>query len=140
MVIAQDTNQFHSVYPAVSNVLGNLNFGLENSGDSIYLFNAHQDTIIALNFSNSSPFPRCANGFGRTLENKYMNATQVDSMSWFCGCVGGSPGEAYFPCIEPIIFSEFNLGKLNLLHNAEDWVELKNNSSKHKKLKKKKSI
>jgi len=63
------------------------------------------------------------------LENKNTSMVQLDSLSWFCGCIGGSPGEAYFPCYEPIIFSEFNLGKLSITHNAEDWVEIKNNTN-----------
>jgi hypothetical protein len=81
-----------------------------------------------MQYTNDSPFPRCADGFGRTLENKYPSAISIDSLSWFCGCIAGSPGEAYFPCDEPVIFSEFNLGKQTMAHNAEDWIELKNNT------------
>ena len=128
LVVAQDTQLFHSVYPTVNNVVGNLRFGFENSMDSIYIFRPNSDTLLAMQFSNDAPFPRCADGFGRTLENKYPNAISIDSLSWFCGCIAGSPGEAYFPCDEPVIFSEFNLGKQTIAHNAEDWIELKNNT------------
>ena len=128
LVVAQDTQQFHSVYPTVNNVVGNLRFGFENSLDSIYIFRPNSDTLLAMQFSNEAPFPRCANGFGRTLENKYTTSISLDSLSWFCGCIAGSPGEAYFPCDEPVIFSEFNLGKITIAHNAEDWIELKNNT------------
>jgi hypothetical protein len=128
LVVAQDTQQFHSIYPTVNNVVGNLRFGFENSLDSIYIFRPNSDTLLAMQFSNEAPFPRCANGFGRTLENKYTTSISLDSLSWFCGCIAGSPGEAYFPCDEPVIFSEFNLGKVTIAHNAEDWIELKNNT------------
>jgi hypothetical protein len=128
LVVAQDTQLFHSVYPTVNNVVGNLRFGFENSMDSIYIFRPNNDTLLAMQYTNDSPFPRCADGFGRTLENKYPNAISIDSLSWFCGCIAGSPGEAYFPCDEPVIFSEFNLGKQTIAHNAEDWIELKNNT------------
>jgi len=128
LVVAQDTQLFHSVYPTVNNVVGNLRFGFENSIDSIYIFRPNSDTLLAMQFSNDAPFPRCADGFGRTLENQYTTTISLDSLSWFCGCIAGSPGEAYFPCDEPVIFSEFNLGKQTIAHNAEDWIELKNNT------------
>lgn len=128
-MVAQDTQLFHSVYPTITNVVGNLRFGFDNSMDSIYIFRPNSDTLLAMQYTNDSPFPRCADGFGRTLENKYPNAISIDSLSWFCGCIAGSPGEAYFPCDEPVIFSEFNLGKQTIAHNAEDWIELKNNTN-----------
>jgi hypothetical protein len=129
LVVAQDTQLFHSIYPTITNVVGNLRFGFDNSMDSIYIFRPNSDTLLAMQYTNDSPFPRCADGFGRTLENKYPNAISIDSLSWFCGCIAGSPGEAYFPCDEPVIFSEFNLGKQTIAHNAEDWIELKNNTN-----------
>jgi hypothetical protein len=129
LVVAQDTQLFHAIYPTVTNVVGNLRFGFENNMDSIYIFRPNSDTLLAMKFTNDQPFPRCANGFGRTLENKQTNAISLDSLSWFCGCIAGSPGEAYFPCDEPVIFSEFNLGKSTIANNAEDWIELKNNTN-----------
>jgi len=129
LVVAQDTQLFHAIYPTVTNVVGNLRFGFENNMDSIYIFRPNSDTLLAMKFTNNQPFPRCANGFGRTLENKQTNAISLDSLSWFCGCIAGSPGEAYFPCDEPVIFSEFNLGKSTVANNAEDWIELKNNTN-----------
>lgn len=129
LVVAQDTQLFHAIYPTVTNVVGNLRFGFENNMDSIYIFRPNSDTLLAMKFTNDQPFPRCADGFGRTLENKQTNAISLDSLSWFCGCIAGSPGEAYFPCDEPVIFSEFNLGKSSVANNAEDWIELKNNTN-----------
>jgi hypothetical protein len=129
LVVAQDTQLLHAIYPTVTNVVGNLRFGFENNMDSIYIFRPNSDTLLAMKFTNDQPFPRCANGFGRTLENKQTNAISLDSLSWFCGCIAGSPGEAYFPCDEPVIFSEFNLGKSTIANNAEDWIELKNNTN-----------
>ncbi|MFM7565404.1 MAG: lamin tail domain-containing protein [Flavobacteriales bacterium] len=129
LVVAQDTQLFHAVYPTITNVVGNLRFGFDNNMDSIYIFRPNNDTLLAMKYTNDAPFPRCADGFGRTLENKFTNAIQLDSLSWFCGCIAGSPGMAYFPCDEPVIFSEFNIGKLNINHNAEDWIEIQNVSN-----------
>jgi hypothetical protein len=129
LVVAQDTQVFHSLHPTITNVVGNLNFGFDNKMDSIYIFRPNNDTLLAMQYTNDAPFPRCADGFGRTLENKYSNSVNLDSLSWFCGCIAGSPGTAYYPCDEPVIFSEFNLGKPTIAFNAEDWIELKNNTN-----------
>lgn len=126
LVIAQDTVKFKLEYPTVTNVIGNTSFGWENNGDSIYVFDPRRNTIIAMQYNNQDPFPKCADGYGRTMENLYPETQSLDSLSWNCGCIGGSPGEAYFPCMEELIVSEFNLGKLNINHNAEDWIEIKN--------------
>ncbi|MFM7664465.1 MAG: CotH kinase family protein, partial [Bacteroidota bacterium] len=129
LVIAQDTTLFKSIYPGVNNVTGGTVFGWENNEDSIYVLAPHNESIVAMHYNDDAPYPRCADGYGRTMENKYINDQILDSTSWFCGCIGGSPGEAYQPCQEELIVSEFNLGKVEILHNAEDWIELKNNSS-----------
>jgi hypothetical protein len=128
LVVAQDTVLFKSIYPEVYNVTGGTVFGWENNEDSIYILGPHNENIVAMHYNNEAPYPRCADGYGRTMENKYADAQILDSTSWFCGCIGGSPGEAYHPCKEDLIVSEFNLGKVEILHNAEDWIELKNNS------------
>jgi hypothetical protein len=128
LVVSQDTALFHSIYPEVYNVTGGTVFGWENNEDSIYVLGPHNESIVAMHYNDDAPYPRCADGYGRTMENKYINEQILDSTSWFCGCIGGSPGKAYQPCQEELIVSEFNLGKIEILHNAEDWIELKNNT------------
>ena len=129
LVVAQDTALFKGLYPEVHNVTGGTVFGWENNEDSIYVLGPHNESIVAMHYHDDAPYPRCADGYGRTMENKFTDAQILDSTSWFCGCIGGSPGEAYQPCKEELIVSEFNLGKMEILHNAEDWIEIKNNSS-----------
>jgi len=128
LVIAQDTALFHSVYPEVQNMTGGTLFGWENNEDSIYLLDPQERRVIALHYEDEAPYPRCADGYGRSMENKYTDAQVFDQNAWFCGCIGGSPGVAYGPCKEDLIVSEFNLGKDQLIYNAEDWIELKNNT------------
>lgn len=129
LVVAQDTALFKSIYPQVDNVTGGTVFGWENNEDSIYVLGPRNENIVAMHYNDDAPYPRCADGYGRTMENKFTDAQILDSTSWFCGCIGGSPGEAYQPCKEELIVSEFNLGKVEILHNAEDWIEVKNNTS-----------
>jgi len=129
LVVAQDTALFKGLYPEVHNVTGGTVFGWENNEDSIYVLGPHNESIVAMHYHDDAPYPRCADGYGRTMENKFTDVQILDSNSWFCGCIGGSPGEAYQPCKEELIVSEFNLGKMEILHNAEDWIEIKNNTS-----------
>jgi hypothetical protein len=117
------------VYPNVTNVIGSTRFGWTNSEDSIYLFAPNQDTVIAMKFEGNWSSMRCADGFGRTMENGVLNTKDFNKNVWFCGCIGGSPGEAYGPCNEEIVVSEFNLGKDQIPYNAEDWIEFQNTGS-----------
>jgi hypothetical protein len=86
------------------------------------------DLVLQTVYTDSLPFPLCADGWGRTLENRYSGSSQLDSSSWFCGCIAGSPGMAYTPCAEPVYFSEINYNNISVNYNAGDWVELKNNT------------
>ena len=129
LVITQDTARFHQLYPEVGNHQGSTRFGWENDEDSIYVIGPHDERVIAMSYGNSFPYPRCADGYGRTMENRESSSNVLDSTVWFCGCIGGSPGKAYSPCNEELIVSEFNLGKAEIMYNAEDWIELKNNTS-----------
>lgn len=125
LVICEDTTLFHSTYPQVTNVVGGSGFGWSNKWDSIRVFNPFEDLVLSAYYSDETPFPKCADGWGRTLENNNLPQLPLDSTSWFCGCIGGSPGEAYSPCEEPIVVSEFN----NTSYDALDWIELYNNTS-----------
>jgi hypothetical protein len=50
------------------------------------------------------------------------------SSTWFAGCVGGSPGTNYQPCISPIQITEINYsGRSDF--NTGDWLELKNTTN-----------
>lgn len=128
LVIAQNINLFQNIYPNVGNVIGNTTFGWNNSGDSICLLAPNEDTLFAFSFNNNDPYPRCADGYGRTLENNSTQETYFSPEIWFCGCIGGSPGQAYFPCQESIIVSEFNLNKTGASYDAGDWIEVFNAS------------
>ena len=129
LVVAEDSIKFKNLYPGITNWVGSTHFGWNNTKDSIYLIAPNRKAVIAMHYTNNRPYPRCANGYGRTMENRIVNQQQLDSTVWFCGCIGGSPGKAYTPCKEDLIISEFNLGKKTVLNNSDDWIELKNNTS-----------
>ena len=129
LVVCEDTNLFISTYPEVNNFVGGTGFIWSNKWDSVKLYNPFENLRVSAVYSDESPYPKCADGWGRTLENKNIPVLPLDSLSWFCGCIGGSPGEAYSPCEEPIIISEFNYNNSNSSYDAGDWIELYNNTS-----------
>ncbi|MEI6749718.1 MAG: lamin tail domain-containing protein [Bacteroidota bacterium] len=124
IVIVEDTALFHACYPGIP-CLGPLGFGFSNKSENLSLLNLTRDTIISFRYADSFPWPEAADGYGRTLELRSSAANINDGGSWFAGCMGGSPGEAYSPCEEPIIFSEINYNSAGTA-DAGDWVELNN--------------
>jgi hypothetical protein len=129
LVICQDTNLFKAQYPSVLNFVGATGFPWSNSYDSILLYNQNNEVVLNAIYRDKAPFPECADGWGRTLENSYMNEVQLDAEDWFCGCIGGSPGKAYEPCIEPITFTEINYNNSIPEFYAGDWIEIRNNTT-----------
>jgi len=129
LVICQDTNLFKAQYPTVMNFVGATGFPWSNSYDSILLYNQNNELVLNAIYRDKSPFPECADGWGRSLENSFMNEVQLDPEDWFCGCIGGSPGKAYEPCIEPVSFTEINYNNMFDQYNAGDWIEIRNNTS-----------
>jgi hypothetical protein len=129
LVVCQDTNLFKMEYPSVSNFVGATGFPWSNKMDSIKLYNGFNQVAIQMEYRDELPFPVCADGWGRSLENKLFQSSPLDSSVWFCGCIGGSPGKAYTPCYESVQFTEINYNNKLTSVNAGDWVELHNNSN-----------
>jgi hypothetical protein len=126
LVICEDEDMFHATHPDVTNYVGGTGFGWNNSQDSVQLYNAVGDLVLMAIYRDDNPYPVCADGWGRTLENKHPETSVLDSLTWFCGCIGGSPGKAYEPCQEPIAFTEINYNNISTEYNAGDWVEIRN--------------
>ena len=127
LVLANDLTKFKTIYPSVSNVLGPITITFGNNGDTLELLNAANVKALTIGFDDSGDWPQCADGNGRTLENSIVNqATDLLKPTvWFDGCMGGSPGRAYTPCQEFLIFNEINY-KSPTTADGGDWVELWN--------------
>ncbi len=131
LVICEDTNMFKNTYPTVTNFVGVTGFPWSNKFDSIQVYDAFKRLVINTIYTDEKPFPICADGWGRTLENQFLNSVKIDSSNWFCGCIGGSPGAKYTPCNEPLLISEINYNNISAVYNAGDWIEIKNNSTQN---------
>ncbi len=129
LVVCEDTLLFKLHYPTVSNFVGSTGFSWSNKEDSVFILNGTGKVAITYYYADDYPFPHCADGFGRTLENGESKSNLTDATIWFCGCIGGSPGKAYVPCNEQLIFNEINYNSVFAIHNAGDWFEVKNTTS-----------
>jgi hypothetical protein len=125
LVFCQDSvkfDQFHSI----PNRIGNFPFGLNNSWDSIKIFDASLTPVVQMKYVDSIPWPKGADGYGRTLELLQVGADLNDFNSWRTGCVLGSPGGPRQPCTnERLIVSEINYSS-DPSDDSEDWIELRN--------------
>jgi len=126
LVLSEDPETFHSVHSDVP-VLGPLGFKFGNSGETLKIFNYLKNPVITFAYSDSIPWPECADGWGRTLEIIDPGGDVNDPENWGCGCMLGTPGGPHSNCTESIIFSEINYNSADWA-DAGDWVELFNSS------------
>ena len=88
LVLVKDAADFSSVYPDLTNYLGDIGFGFGGS-DAVRLFNA--DHILQDEVTYNSTWTDCANATGKTLE---LIASDLDNSlpeSWDCSNTNGSP-------------------------------------------------
>lgn len=128
LVLVQDTAEFFTQHPGVTNVLGNFIFPLGNDGDSLSLRDFLGHVVTAFKFDDNQPWPATADGFGRTMEFAFDLADPKLPASWFAGCIGGSPGTGYSPCMENPIVEEINYHS-SPTSDAGDWFEIMNSSA-----------
>ena len=98
LVVSNNIEKFHDVYPQVNNVIGPFDFGLSSDGEQIRIYNADEEKFVDMTYGVEAPWPENVSGTGRTLELEYPSADLNDPNSWFAGCIGGSPGGPYEEC------------------------------------------
>ncbi len=125
LVLAKNMELFQTQYPDVTNVIGPFYFDLNGDGDLIRLVDPLNEEFLSVSFDDILPWPMIADGGGRTLELDSNTADLNLPESWFAGCMFGSPGEAYHPCPEKIVFTEINY-ESSPTANAGEWVEIRN--------------
>lgn len=123
LVVYEDGVKFAAQFPSVTNKVGPLCFKLNNAGQQIVLRDKDNKLITSVNYLGD--WQCSADGKGRTLQLLTPTSIPDNAASWFAGCMGGSPGVAYTPCVENLICSEINYNSLPS-QDAGDWIELYN--------------
>lgn len=127
LVVGNDNAKFTAEFPSVTNYMGEMTFSFGNDSDEVRLFDNAGTQKLFMHYTDSLPWPDAADGTGRTLELSDPNITPDDPSNWFVGCMHGSPGTAFIPCNDPLVFDEINYNSDTLL-DAGDWIELYNHS------------
>lgn len=129
LVVYEDSLQFATVHPTVTNKIGPLCFKLNNNGQRIEMHDSNNAFVYGVTYDDQFPWPEITDGYGRTLQ--LINVANLPNQynSWKAGCVGGSPGLPYSPCDQenPII-TEVNYNAA-ITSDAGDWFELYNKSN-----------
>ena len=124
-LICQDIEQFKKQYPDIINCTGSFLWSVKQKKETLNLFDSQNNLHFSFSYVDSLPWPKCADGHGRTMEIKDKNGNFNDGRNWFSGCIGGSPGREYSNCDEKIIISEINYNSSSSL-DVGDWVEIRN--------------
>lgn len=128
LVLVDNPTRFDALHPGVTR-LGPIGFEFSNSGEVVTLKNNANQVMIQFTYDDSLPWNKCADGLGRTLELIDPAVSPTDPTNWRCGCIKGSPGEAFSPCSsETLVISEINYKSL-LTEEAGDWVEIWNKTN-----------
>ncbi|MEN9340437.1 MAG: hypothetical protein RIQ62_1749 [Bacteroidota bacterium] len=123
LVVYEDSLKFATQFPTVTNKIGPLCFKLSDGGQKLLLRDKDSKIIFSVDFADT--WQCSTDGNGRTLQLVSSTSIPNNAASWFAGCIGGSPGVAYTPCVENPIYSEINYNS-SLTQDAGDWIELYN--------------
>lgn len=95
LVIARDTTLFQTVYPSVTNVIGNFPFGLNNAGEWVALLAPGGCVVDEVTYGVAAPWPATPNGAGPSLALKQSALDNSQPANWSASSQdGGTPGAA----------------------------------------------
>ena len=92
IVLSEDTLIFKSFHPNVDLIYGNFEFGLNNSGEKLRLFDNYGNYIDSLTYDDTEPWQVNADGLGYTLQLINYELDNSKSLSWESTLLYGSPG------------------------------------------------
>ncbi|MFD0895816.1 lamin tail domain-containing protein [Luteolibacter ambystomatis] len=95
MLVVGNTTAFPFRYGSGLPVAGQYGGSLSNSGETVRVANAADDTIASINYGIASPWPAAANGTGAAmvLKNPFANPNQGLGVNWRASYnPGGNPG------------------------------------------------
>jgi len=132
VVVAERDSLLNINYPTVPYV-GPTNFGLQNSSESIKVFDNNNVLIDEVSYADIAPWPTSADGNGMSLSliSPFLNNNSGSSWT-VSGVIGGTIGYAnniICGAAPPnIVINEINY-KSSISYNPGDWVELYNNEA-----------
>ena len=93
LVLCKNTDTFSQLFPSVSNVEGDLAFGLDAAGELIRLFDSNGLLVDKVEYNDEDPWPEEPDGDGPTLELNDPFQDNNMAENWAASiCDGGTPG------------------------------------------------
>ncbi len=90
LVVCKNINKFTEVYPAVTNVIGNTEFGLSASTDMVQLYNGNNLLIDSVLYLDENPWPKITKGKTISLYNPFSDNSK--GVNWKSSINNGTPG------------------------------------------------
>ncbi|MBI4645356.1 MAG: CotH kinase family protein [Bacteroidia bacterium] len=140
VVVVNDNNKFQYVYPNVYNYLSGLEFGFDNGGEPLRLFDGCMNLLDIVNYDDTLPWPETPDGFGSTLELIDPSYDNNKAESWRANLLlYGTPGThnglvnveniEYSKSNNILIYPNPSQDLLNLYLKNQDYFNLKVNIS-----------
>ncbi|MCB9248742.1 MAG: CotH kinase family protein [Ignavibacteriales bacterium] len=92
LILSEDITEFKTFYPTTKNVIGNFDFGLNNSGETVRLFDNYGNIIDSLTYDDKDPWPIDADGNGYTLQLINHELDNSLAENWASPIIYGTPG------------------------------------------------
>jgi parallel beta-helix repeat protein len=93
LVLCRESSKFKSLYPEVTNYLGDMTFGLSSDGEMIKLYSQDFVLIDSLIYGVTAPWATEANGYGSTLELISPDLDNTKPENWVASQKHGTPGK-----------------------------------------------
>lgn len=110
IIIAYDTTAFHNLFPAVTNYVGPMGFGLAGGGELIRLYNNTGTLVDTVHYDDVAPWPTTPDGQGATLELISPLLDNALAVSWKASGINtnGTPGaeNSFNVNIDPLVSIE----------------------------------
>jgi len=93
LVLCRDTLKFSNHFSDVKNKIGNFDFGINNGGELIRLYDERNILIDSVSFDDKFPWPVEADGAGKTLELINPGFDNSIAENWTVSTIPGTPGK-----------------------------------------------
>ena len=93
IVLSADSLGFSTSFPSLPNLVGYFDFGLNNGGELVRLFDSENHMVDSLTYMDVLPWPVEADGFGPTLSLREPHLDNSQPESWEASVVNGTPGK-----------------------------------------------
>ncbi len=92
LVICKDTLLVKNHFQGVTNIIGNMSFGLSSSGELVRLYDSGLNIIDSLTFDDKLPWPEGPDGNGASLSLINPDLDNALAASWKASLNNGTPG------------------------------------------------